>query len=199
MNLTELTNKVQRFYILLKYLDRNVGRVLVLMPEIVTQPMIKDYNTQVQKIINNYEMEYHFLDGVYRLLLLILNILDKTINNRNGTFYKKKYIKRVNRLRRERFGTIVELLNDINNDFINRLEEFNSLYVNAVNNSNIPYGQINRTNVNFLPEAYKIPNRFERANMRLVDIPINNNAPLANATIVKRSPGRNRTVKGIKI
>ena len=146
-------------------------------------------------------MSYNFRQGIYRIFLIVIKFLDNHRNTvkRKSYSYRKKYIKRVNKVLSDEFSTIIELLNDLNNELIDRIIELRSVIVNTVNVSNIPYGDIEtETNVNTLPVASKlIPNSFKTASWRQINSPLNSKAPLAHASPVKskRENNRNKTAK----
>lgn len=142
-------------------------------------------------------MSYNFRQGIYRIFLIVIKFLDNHRNTvkRKSYSYRKKYIKRVNKVLSDEFSTIIELLNDLNNELIDRIIELRSVIVNTVNVSNIPYETFT---VNTLPVASKlIPNSFKTASWRQINSPLNSKAPLAHASPVKskRENNRNKTAK----
>lgn len=198
---SDLIININKFKILYNHLCRNMNKVLLLRPYFFTQKIVDDYEYQHNKIYKNYVMSYNFRQGIYRIFLIVIKFLDNHRNTvkRKSYSYRKKYIKRVNKVLSDEFSTIIELLNDLNNELIDRIIELRSVIVNTVNVSNIPYGDIEtETNVNTLPVASKlIPNSFKTASWRQINSPLNSKAPLAHASPVKskRENNRNKTAK----
>ena len=202
MSMSALEMNIKNFNILYGYLCRNINKAILLRPDFFTKKIMDEYEKILEKITGYYYMSYNFRHALHRTFLIVIKFLDSpanTIERRPYNFYRKKYIKRINKivLGENTFVSINELLKDINGELIVRINELKSVTIDGENVSNIPYAQQTITRVNG-PKANKSnTSKYKTATWRLINSPINKRAPLANATL--KNKNSNRTAKGTKI
>ena len=202
MSMSALEMNIKNFNILYGYLCRNINKVILLRPAFFTSKVLEEYEKILEKITGYYYMSYNFRHALYRTFLIVIKFLDSsanTIERRPYNSYRKKYIKRINKLLGENaFSTIVDLLKEINDELIMRINELKSVMIDAENVLNIPYAYESNTRVNG-PKANKSnTSKYKNALWRVINSPVNKRAPLAIATLKSKNSNR-RTIKGTKI
>ena len=211
MRLTE--ENVKKFEIFYSGLCRNVKKIYQLRPTFFTKKILDDYNHCLERIGKNYVMSYNFREGLYRLFLIVLKMLDDPKTMLEGTTmysrmvhsYRKKYMKKLKKVLSNNilFKQVNELTEEIYGELTNRVAELKSEFESA-SAQNINYGVRTEPINGPVPVAREIT--LKTATYRFANSPIDNKAPLASVTFnspktfkSRKSKGKKKSVKGTKI
>ena len=182
------------FYICYEKLCRNIKRISRLTPEIFTDQMVYDFLSLMEDIDDNTFMFYDFRESLYKLFLMVLNILSKgsPFYVRASNYYYLKYLYRVDELQETinpvTLDFVEKLTCDLNDELKNRVIKLTSKSVIA---DPIDLGEViaeASNNVGQYPLAIKSSAIYTVA--RNVN-PINYSRPHANFVLVNRE-NRNR-------
>jgi hypothetical protein len=184
------------FYICYEKLCRNIKRISRLTPEIFTDQMVYDFLSLMEDIDDNTFMFYDFREALYKLFLMVLNLLSKgsPFYVRASNYYYLKYLYRVDELpdtiNPVTLDFVLKLTCELNDELKNRVRKLTSKSVIA---EPIDLGEViaeASNNVGQYPLAIKSSAIYTVA--RNVN-PINYSRPHANFVLVNRNGNtRNR-------